>query len=187
MRMLNVVISLFLTIGVSNHLSHDLAALADPATTSEAASRLINLSRSDSSVRSNLAGSLPAMLLQTRNMDVVRSEAKLAGALRIETAIPSLIRLLSGPNYEGAGSLSTRRELENDPVARALFDIGKPALPALKEALKSNDRETRGRAAGILVLTNTPETQAILRDHIAVEPDGGLRAYIRGNLTGSAR
>lgn len=176
-----VLLSLSLALGAPSHGSYDLAALASPTTTDAAGARLLDLAQSNPVIRASLAKHLPVMLLQTNDIRVAQSEAKLAGGLRIVSTIPSLIQLLSGRNYNGDGSLSTRRELENDPIARALYEIGKPALPALREALKSSDRQTRERAEAILILTNTPESRAILKEHLAVEPDGGLRAYLRAN------
>jgi HEAT repeat protein len=181
MMILNLLISFSLALALPAQPSHDLASLAAPATTAEARSHLLELGRSDPSVRALLSSNLPAMLLAAKDPEVVRSEAQLAGALKIEAAIPSLIQLLSGRNQNGIGGLSATYELENDPVARALYDIGSPALPALTNALKSDNRETRERTEAILILMNTSQTRDILGQHLRSEPDAQLRAYLRAN------
>jgi hypothetical protein len=178
---LNLLISFSLALALQGQSSHDLASLAVPATTAEARSHLLELGRSDPSVRALLSSNLPAMLLATKDLEAVRSEAQLAGALKIEAAIPSLVQLLSGPNQNGYGGLSASYELKNDPIARALYEMGSAALPALTNALKSDNRERRERTEAILILMNTSQTRDILGQHLRSEPDGQLRAYLRAN------
>jgi HEAT repeat protein len=166
----------------SDDVKELLKELANPATTSNAASRLIKVAHAYTEPRKLINQQLPTMLLQTRDVPVVQSEAKVAGALRLESAIPSLIQLLSWFNYDGNTTLSGMSQLKYDPVARALYEIGGPADPALSEALESNDLETRRRVASILVLRNTPETKTILRKHLDKEPDSHLKNFIQLNL-----
>lgn len=66
-----------------------LAALADPVTTVDASTRLITLGRSQPEIRRQVAQELPGMLLETKNVPVVQSEANVAGALRLESTISS--------------------------------------------------------------------------------------------------
>jgi hypothetical protein len=166
----------------SNDVKELLKELANPATTSDTASRLIKLAHSQTEIRRFISQELPTMLLQTRDVSVVQSEAKVAGALRLESTIPSLIKLLSWFNYDGNTTLSEMSQLKNDPVARALYEIGTPAEPALSEALESKDLETRSRVLDILVLRGTPECRAILRQHLEKEPDSHLKKFIQLNL-----
>jgi hypothetical protein len=181
MMMLNLLISFSLALALPAQTSHDLASLAAPATTVEARSHLLELGRSDAGVRALLSSNLPAMLLAAKDLYVVRSEAQLAGELKIEAAIPSLIQLLGGRNRIGGGSINARYELKDDPVARALYEMGEPALPALTNALKSDSREKRERTEAILILMNTSQTRDILGQHLRSEPDAQLRAYLRAN------
>jgi hypothetical protein len=178
---LNLLISVSLALASPGQSTHDLASLAVPATTAEARSHLLELGRSDPGVRALLSSNLPAMLLAAKDLYVVRSEAQLAGELKIEAAIPSLIQLLGGRNRIGGGSINARYELKDDPVARALYEMGEPALPALTNALKSDSREKRERTEAILILTNTSQTRDILGQHLRSEPDAQLRAYLRAN------
>jgi hypothetical protein len=166
----------------TNDVKELLNKLANPATTSDSAVRLIRLARSQSEIRRLIGHQLPSMLLQTKDVAVVQSEAKVAGALKLESTIPSLIQLLSWFNNDGNVTLSGMSQLKYDPVARALYEIGKPAEPALSNALESKDRETRSRILAILVLRSTPESKAILRQHLEKEPDSELKTYIQMTL-----
>lgn len=140
------------------------------------------IAHSQPDIRRVISQELPAMLLQTRDVSVVQSEAKVAGALWLESTISSLIQLLSWFNYDGNTTLSEMSQLRHDPVARALYEIGRPAEHALSEALESKDLETRRRVLDILVLKGTPESKAILRQHLEKEPDSHLKKFIQLNL-----
>jgi HEAT repeat protein len=163
-----------------------LAALADPATTVDAATRLTALGNSQPEVRKIVGRELPAMLLETKHVLVVQNEARVAGALRLESTIPSLIQLLSWYNGDLNTTRTTYHQLLDDPVARALYEIGAPAEPALKEALESKDIKTRVRVVNVLVLTNTSESRAILRKHLEKEPSPQLKKSIQLNLNQDA-
>jgi hypothetical protein len=125
------------------------------------------------------------MLQSAPNDAVMESEAKLAGALKLQSTIPALVTLLAHP-IPMSGGLYVSAELLDDPVARALYDIGPPALPALGQALKSPNFEQRSRAMHVLVLTNTDQSRGFLQAHIPVEPDESLRRYLRGSLAWQA-
>jgi HEAT repeat protein len=163
-----------------------LSALADPATTAAAATRLIVLEKSQKEVRQMVSSELPQMLLQTKNVPVVQSEAKVAGALQLESTIPSLIQLLNWPNFDLNTTMTSALELTEDPVARALYEIGASAELPLAPVLESKNRKTRERAMSILVLRNTPESRSILEKHLVTETDPHLRAYLIGNGIKSA-
>jgi hypothetical protein len=157
------------------------ARLTNPATTDAERTELISRAATDPQLRSSLGRMLPSMLSAEKNITVMESEAKLAGALKLETTIPALVSLLAR-QIPMSGGMYASAQLLDDPVARALYDIGKPAIPALAEALKSPSRLQRTRAMQVLVLTDSDESQAILQAHVPVEPDESLRRYLRGNL-----
>jgi hypothetical protein len=158
-----------------------ISALADPATTTNAASSLISLGKSQKDIRLQVGRELPQMLLQTKNVPVVQSEAKIAGALQLESAIPSLIQLLNWFNFDGNTTMTSHFELTDDPVARALYEIGTPAELPLAPILESKNRWAKDRAMRILVLRNTPGSHSILEKHLATETDPGVRAYLIAN------
>jgi hypothetical protein len=186
MRMLVALLSCCLAVGVSaqpsSNVKADLVALTDPAKMELARIRLYEVGKSDPQTYALLSDRLPVMLLQTKDMFVLENEATLAGWLKLNSTIPSLIQLLRYLNYNGDGGLTDRLELHTDRVARALYEICKPALPALAEALNSDSRDVRSRVDDILFLTNTPESRAILKNHLPHEQDGELYANISAYL-----
>jgi HEAT repeat protein len=179
------VLALCVMVSLAQHQGDEadlISALANPLTTVDAAARLITLGMSSAKTRQQVGRELPTMLLQTKSVPVVQNEAKVAGALKLESTIPSLIQLLSQFNEDGNSTITAAYELRIDPVARALYEIGTPAEPALIRALESKDIKTRQRVVGILKLTNTSESWAILQSHLAKEPDPHLKEYIQGIL-----
>ena len=124
------------------------------------------------------------MLLEARSVQVIQNEARVAGALRIESTIPSLIQLLSSVNFDLNTTMTRGWELRDDPVARALYDMGAPAEQPVADALYSKDREKRNRAAHILVLRNTPRSRALLDTYLHTDIDEPMKAYLNANGIG---
>jgi len=183
MRFLAILLSIFLATSAWSETlyEHELAALSSPVTTAEASSRLSEQAKSDPTLRGMLSSKLPGMLLLAKDWEVVQSEARLAGALKMESAIPSLVYRLGHDDDDEIDHMhaSTRAsDLSEHSCAYALYEIGEPALPALTEALKSNSMMFRFRVVQILEEADTPETRAILKRHLVVEPDASLRDYI---------
>lgn len=160
-----------------------LARLANPATTDAERTELIARGSHDPVMRGGLGRALPGMLLAARNGSVIASEAGLAGALKLESTIPALVdRLTDRIGMETMTTLYRSYQMLDDPVARALYEIGRPALPALAEALRSSNYLQRSRAMSVLVLMDTNESRAVLQAHLAAEPDPHLRQYLQLNL-----
>jgi hypothetical protein len=168
--------------------------LAKPQTTNQAAAVLLKMAQAQPSVVEELSHALPPLLLNSTDaidgpgdsvpkVNVVVSEASLAGKLQLVSAIPALIQALDRPTVPFSNTDFTEaEELLDDPVARALADIGAPAVPALNQPLESGNFDTRERAARILVLINTPESLSLLQQHIDRETDSGLKRYIAAKL-----
>jgi hypothetical protein len=165
----------------SEDVTDILTALSKPETTADAAARLITLGNSQPDARKAIDRELPAMLLQTKNVPVVQSAAKVAGALRLESTIPSLIQLLNWYNGELNSTMTMSHQLTDDPVARALYDIGAPAEHPLAEVLAGKNQMAKQRAMKILVLRGTPESRAILEKHLLTETDPHFRNYLIAN------
>jgi hypothetical protein len=166
--------------------SEQLLRLTNRATTDAERTELIARGSNNPQLRAGLNRVLPSMLNSAPNDAVMESEAKLAGALRLESTTPALVSLLSHP-ISMVSDMYASYELIDDPIARALYEIGPPALPALAEALKSHTYLQRTRAMQVLVLTNTDQSRAILQAHLPSEPDAHLRDYLRFHLTSQAQ
>jgi hypothetical protein len=168
---------------VDSHYRDLLDELKFPETTTQAASELISIGQSQQVVRAVVSDELPAMLSQAKDLDVVRSEAMLAGKLKLESCIAALITLLDQRNQiEGAHNLKSLHEMRDDPVARALLDIGEPAVPALAQPLESKNGHTRSRAIRILQGINSPKSRELLKQHLPRETAPDLRDLIANGL-----
>lgn len=167
-------------------LSSLLGDLVRPEKTTQAAAALLEIASAQPSVRSQLSNALPNLILTSTDIKVVQSEATLAGKLGLVSTVPALVQLLDQPNNRGEGAemgtMTTAAELHGDPIARALADIGAPAVQALSTPLESVHVGTRERAARILVRISTPESFSLLRRHVGREADTSLKRYIAANL-----
>ena len=119
--------------------------LNQPANTNSAAQQLHDLAAKDSVVRDYMAQKLPAMISAGATGDwhsvtlQWMNAVRLAGQLKLETTIPALIESLSRNPVRGGydmqagiGYTSSRgAKLQFDIVARALADIGDPAVPSV--------------------------------------------------------
>lgn len=127
------------------------------------------------------------MLLEARSVPVIQNEARVAGALKNESTIPSLIQLLSSINFDLNTTTTRGWELRDDPVARALYDIGAPAERPVADALYSKNQEKRNRAAGILILRNTPRSRSLLEAYSRTDIDERMKAYLNGYGIGKSQ
>ena len=71
--------------------------------------------------------------------------------------------------------LGSSRFREREQATQYLFEIGKPALPSLKEAAKSPDAEVRGRAQRLVERIDVPPVRPVER---RVEQRTHPRSYL---------
>jgi HEAT repeat protein len=183
------ILLLFFSAGLSpvdsNDLLHDLA---NHETTASAATQIIMASESQPELKQILSAKLPRMLAEAKDTQVLWSEASVAAKLKILSTIPVLIELLDQPNLVFEAHTMTRyAELHDDPVGRALYEIGEPTISSLARPLESKRRDTRVRAMRILLLMKTPESRAVLEQYLPKENDADLRRYLIANGVGSTQ
>lgn len=161
-----------------------IAELYQPDTTVQASASLLAFAEKDRAITERLSRDLPAMLLNASDVRIVWSEASLAGKLKIRTAMPVLIALLDKANlaYGRAHTLSSLSRLDEDPVGRALYDLGPASIQPLGLALQSEHGTVRMRAASVLTLYNNSQAFKLLEDHIDSEPDLDIKRYIKANV-----
>jgi hypothetical protein len=160
-----------------------LGDLAKPQTTAQAGAALLKMAEAQPSLLDELSNVLPNLILNSTDIGVVQSEAALAGKLKLVSAVPALIQLLDRPNRrEGTRTFTRAAELYDDPVGRALGDIGNPAVKSLAAPLESTHVATRQRAARILIFINTSESLSVLSQHIGRETDDHLKGYMAASL-----
>jgi HEAT repeat protein len=195
MRMLCFCILISIVVAVQSQATPELQTLLvqlkAPETTHQSASKLMSISQSQPAVRNLLSDELPTMLVDNDDFDVMQAETMLAGDLKLETTIHSLVNLLNKPVHSFHSrksryiledrTLTRFAELRDDPVARALSEIGEPALPALSVPLESPSVDVRRRAIRILLRIKTPQSRAMLQQRVSKETDVELKKYLAAN------
>jgi HEAT repeat protein len=163
-----------------------LQQLQAPETTDRAAPELLKLAKGDVGVRRVLAERLPGIIAKGQPPDpwvnhVWFNAVSLSGELKIKEACEALAKWMhteGGPSA-GEGGMGVHMRLENKPAAKALAQIGDPALPVVAPVLnRDNDRE-RWDAVYILNLIGSPAAIKLLREHVSSEPNPHLRELIQ--------
>lgn len=196
------VFSIFLTIVLSANAGGFSAAqtaqevqqrfeqLHDSTTSDEASVQLKALAGSNVDARLYLAKELPELISKTSEdhsqFKVWLNSVHLAGELKIEETIPVLVKLFDPARYGGSAlsTMTSRSRLDNDPVAKALVQIGQPAIGPVSGILEDNDKGqyTRMRAALVLYNMNSPEANAALAHDLQTETDPRVRSFIEARL-----
>lgn len=171
--------SLSQTAGDRSAVELAFSHLQNEGTAERAAKRLQAMAKSDPAVREYLSANLPAVVESHTRGTVWLNAVRLAGDLKIVSAVDTLVASLGENNVGGTLTFAEERRLDNDPPGKALAEIGDPSVPAVTGALKRPDKETRWRAARVLANINSQSARAALADHLQNEPDAHLRAFIR--------
>jgi hypothetical protein len=172
--------------------------LQSAETTDQARKQLLQFGESDPNVREYLAAHLPAMIEKGPNScapsnitDVETrwhacpwyNAVELAGKLKIGEAAPSLGPWIAMRTIGGAVlGISSEARLDFYPAATALWRIGNPAIPTVQSVFDSGGPGGHFLALRVLIIINTPEAKAALREDLPREPDPELQAKIRAAL-----
>jgi hypothetical protein len=134
--------------------------------------QIVTLSKKDPSAREYVVQKLPDMIRGPKS-DLWLDAIRLAGELKAEETISALLDVMSRPPSLATTTITFAgiTRLDTDIVAKALSQIGDPAIPAVTSLLRSKDSRMRGRA--ILILRNIGSTAArkILEEHRSQESD----------------
>lgn len=164
--------------------------------TDEARKQLLSLGKAEPDVRRHLATELPAMIQAgpkscppSEISDVVKrwhtcpwfNAVELAGQLKIAEAVPALAPWVG---WRAPAPLlpAMEEQLLFHPAAKALAEIGDPAIPVLKRVLNSRNPEEHAKAVRALCIIRTPNAKAVLRDNLAHESDRDLQTMIKNAL-----
>ena len=165
--------------------------LQSPQTATKAVEKWETAARHDAVARAYLAAHLPALIEQDPRLqpEVWTTAVKLAGNLALQAAAPALAHWI-GLNTGGTTTFAQYERLENNLPAKALVQIGDPAVPAVRDALEQGNLRQREIAIRTLKLIGTEIATAALRAHLAREPEQRLRKMILqsigGNISGPA-
>ncbi|SRR5258708_1402718 len=160
------------------------AQLQDATTSGEAFVHLKALAESSADARQYLAMNLPGLIAKTSQAPVLRNSIRLAGNLRIAEAVPILVKLLD--QYPGGGptTITETMRLDTDPVAKALAEIGEPAVGGVRNILENstNSQSMRMRAALILSNMNSKQADQVLALDLQSERDPRVKGLIQSQL-----
>jgi HEAT repeats len=169
----------------SNQDIHSLVAQLDDVKTigPDTERQILALARRDPAARQFVASRISDLIRRPTD-DAWLLAVRLAGELKASEAIPSLQEAMSRPPFPAVPYISGGgvMRLDNDIVAKALSQIGAPAIPSVVALLKSQDERTRGRAILILRNIGSPPARKALRDHLSHETDTDLRKLIEDGL-----
>jgi hypothetical protein len=106
---------------------------------------------------------------------------ELAGKLKIGEAAPALSPWI---NWRSEGPLlpTLEAQLIFHPAAKALYEIGDPAIPVVQRVLNSGSSEEHARAVRVLCIINTPKSKAVLQDDLPHETDPDQQTMIKNCL-----
>jgi len=167
--------------------------LQSPKNTDDARKQLLRLGNSDPDVRRYLAVQLPPMIERgpkscppSEIVDLVarwhscpwHNAVELAGKFKIGEAAPALSPWI---NWRSEGPLSPTLEAQLifHPAAKALYEIGDPAIPVVQRVLNSGSPEEHARAVRVLCVINTPKSKAVLKDDLPHETDPDQQTMIK--------
>jgi HEAT repeat protein len=170
------------TVAQSNRTPSDLfQQLTTAASSDPAADQLIQLGSSNPQARAYIAARVPALIAENphENPDEWASAARIAGELKIAQACSALKAWVGA---EGVGpdaiTLSDVGRLITDPAAKALAQIGEPAVPTLAETLNSNNLRTRSDAVRALQMIGSERAIEALREHEPHETNANIKSFI---------
>jgi len=181
-----------------NHLapSELVQRLQSDKTTDEARKQLVQLAKSDPDVKHHLAVQLPPMIEigpkscpPSDLVDVVArwhacpwyNAVELSGNLKIAEAASALAPWINWRN-DGPFLPTLEVQLIFHPAAKALAEIGDPAIPVLQQVLSSGNPGEHAVAVRVLCIIHTPKAKAVLQEDLPNETDPDVRTMIKNSL-----
>jgi hypothetical protein len=163
------------------HIESLFAKIGYAETSKEASAELRALAQQDPDSRQYIAKRLPSLItIAARgNLQLWITSLQLTTDLKIVEAVPVLTGLLRYDNKGIPTSLGAAARLYDDPVAKALSEIGEPATDLVAGLFQNGDPPTRRRAAIVLSNIGTVKAREALRLQIEKEPDPEIKAFIQ--------
>jgi HEAT repeat protein len=166
------------------HIESLFVKIGDAKNTKEACAELKTLAQQDPDSRQYIANRLPSLIAIAAQGDLQLwiSTLELTADLKIAEAVPVLTELLRKDNKGIATSFGAAATLYDDPVAKALSEIGEPAMDSVAGLFQNGDPPTRRRAAIVLSNIGTPNAREAILRQIDREPDPDLKAFMKGKV-----
>ena len=156
--------------------------LQSPETSDRATRQIIDFAKTEPNVKPYLAKHLPAVIENSKgSSETWTNAASLAGELKIAETAPALARFIDVA-VSGVSTVSERAKLDDNPAEKALFQVGDPAIPALRGVLAQGSVIERNYTIVTLKLIGSPAAMNALREHLERETDPVLRQRIQRAL-----
>lgn len=156
--------------------------LQSEQTSDQATAEFMKLGPKNQRARDFLIQHLPSVIAREPSGHYVwLNSVRLAGKFQIVEAAPGLIKWINAAS-EAGGTLTEVDRLDPFPCARALVQIGEPAVPALTEALEKGDYRHQWVAYRVLITIGSPRAIKALRDHVQHEPNPDFKSEIQKAL-----
>jgi hypothetical protein len=161
-----------------------LTQLGDAQSAREASAQLKTLAQEDPDSRQYIANRLPSLIAIAARGDLQLwiSSLDLTADLKVAEAVPILTELLRKDNRGIPTNFGAAARLYDDPVAKALSEIGEPATNSVAKLFQDGDAPTRRRAATVLSNIGSPSAREAIRHQIDNEPDPGLKAFMQSKI-----
>jgi hypothetical protein len=177
---------------ISARLLEDLQNLQKPNTTDAAYKDLLSLAENDKSAVSLLAVKLPSIIdkgppdgmTNWENADDIstwENAVRLAARFKIIEACAALGKWIDVWDSQEFTS-SSIFSLRIIPAAKALSQIGEPAVPTLVSILNTGNESQRWPAADALEIIHSPAAMNALTEHLARETDPHVKSLITSAL-----
>jgi HEAT repeat protein len=161
-----------------------IVELNRPKTTDRAAREIWRIATKNTEVRQYIVERLPGLIEQQKADETWLNAVRLAGQLKATEAIPALEKALDrGPLGAPMNTtFGTEMHLQDDAVAKALSQIGDPAIPAIAGRLENADSKMRRRVVLILTNIGSPDAHKVLKDRLPHESDPKVKYLIESAL-----
>jgi hypothetical protein len=132
--------------------------------------QIVVVSEKDPAARQFVVEKLPD-LIRGPESDLWLDAIRLAGKLKAKEAVSALQEAMSRPLVPAEASITFAglERLDNDIVAKTLFQIGDPAIPAVTALLENKDSRMRYRAILILRNIGSPSARKALEHQRSLE------------------
>lgn len=155
-----------------------LKQLQSPQSSDGAKDALLKAGKSDPAVRRYLAIHLPPLIESGPSSPDCSgysckpwiSSVEIASQLKLPEAAPALAKWIDW-RYPGAPliGLGPEERLEFNPLARALIEIGDPAVPTVRYSLDYGNSRQHDMAVRVLCMIHSPRAKAVLRGDLPHE------------------
>jgi hypothetical protein len=147
-----------------------MQALHSPNQTDEAYNDLLEMGKRDKGTVVYLASELAPIITKGPELPSWENAVRLAGLLQIAETCEALAKWVG---YENSQEYTNSQifQLNLNPAAKTLSQIGDGSVPALTSVLKKGNEKDRYYAVLTLDKIHSPAAIAALSDHVASESD----------------